>query len=596
MLFVVLEALARRMRSSGEAAQVTPSGNDPGELHGRRSATAVSVKVRAALRARGAPPLSAHDDRAVRRAPFGLSTVARRVAASVAGGAGLALASPPLAWGWVGIPSLALLVASLVRAPARTALALGGASGAVYMGVLTWWLQQSRGTGPWIGLVLVQSGWLALAGVLTAVVTRLVLWPPYVAAVWSVAESLRASEPFGGFPWGRLGHTALDGPWEGLLPYLGVGVTGVALVSVAATVVWLADGVQCLSTLALRGVVLLGLIGLTLLPLTFPYKTPTAGVASVGIVQGGVPGAGNDVARFAERITDDHRRESETLAAAIADGSVPVPDLVVWPESSVTRDPGAAPDVEQAIQRSVDALGVPLLVGQISETDDPRFVRNQGVVRWPDEVTGLRAAAVYTKRHPVPFGEYIPFRSVLASLSPQLTQVPRDMLPGAGREPLRVGNLRIADAICFDVAYDDALEPQIARGATVAVVQTSNAPFFGTDQLAQQFAITRVKALTTGRSVVVASVNGISGAIGADGTVLTELPVGPSASTVVEVPLRAGLTPAIRWHTWLDATTFGVGGLGLAHTMAAMAASSRRGRLLLRWMRARRVDTAEAVS
>ena len=78
----------------------------------------------------------------------------------------------------------------------------------------------------------------------------------------------------------------------------------------------------------------------------------------------------------------------------------------------------------------------------------------------------------------------------------------------------------MADAICFDVAYDDGIGGQVARGAELVTVQTSNAMFSRTGQLAQQFEISRLRALETGRWVVVAAINGISGVVRPDGTVV----------------------------------------------------------------------------
>jgi apolipoprotein N-acyltransferase len=153
----------------------------------------------------------------------------------------------------------------------------------------------------------------------------------------------------------------------------------------------------------------------------------------------------------------------------------------------------------------------------------------------------------------VPFGEYLPFRSVFGGLSDQFDQIPRDMLPGTSTQPLTIAGISVADAICFDVAYDDVIEPQVRRGASLVVVQTSNASFFGTDQLAQQFTITRARALTTGRTLLVSSLNGITAAIDADGTVIRRAPMGVTTAMVVSAPLRNGLTPAVRWQTWLEA-------------------------------------------
>ena len=101
--------------------------------------------------------------------------------------------------------------------------------------------------------------------------------------------------------------------------------------------------------------------------------------------------------------------------------------------------------------------------------------------------------------------------------------VPRDMARGTSLEPIRIGDVRVADAICFDVAYDEGIAGQVARGAELVVVQTSNAMFSRTAQLDQQFEISRLRALETGRWVVVAAINGISGVVRPDGTVVASV-------------------------------------------------------------------------
>jgi hypothetical protein len=138
-------------------------------------------------------------------------------------------------------------------------------------------------------------------------------------------------------------------------------------------------------------------------------------------------------------------------------------------------------------------------------------VLNQGIVWNPQ--TG--AADRYTKWHPVPFGEYIPMRSVFMRYNffDRLREVSRDMLSGTRTEPLDIAGVKVADAICFDIAYDDGLTAQLRTGAQLLVVQSSQATFIHTDQTDQQFAITRLRAMETGRWVAVATTNGVSGLI-----------------------------------------------------------------------------------
>jgi apolipoprotein N-acyltransferase len=86
----------------------------------------------------------------------------------------------------------------------------------------------------------------------------------------------------------------------------------------------------------------------------------------------------------------------------------------------------------------------------------------------------------------------------------------------------------------------------VAAGGEVLVVQTNNATYGLTGQPEQQLAITRVQAVASGRTALVAATSGISAVIGPDGRTTWRTAEFTSDSTVTVVPLRAGLTPAMR--------------------------------------------------
>jgi apolipoprotein N-acyltransferase len=159
---------------------------------------------------------------------------------------------------------------------------------------------------------------------------------------------------------------------------------------------------------------------------------------------------------------------------------------------------------------------VPTLVGVIVDGPEEGQAQNVGLV-WDPE-TGP-APQRYVKRHLVPFGEYIPLRAQLAPLVSRLDQIARDMVPGEDAGVLEMGSVSVGTMMCFDVAYDDTIADNVRAGAEVLVVQTNNATYYGSDQPEQQWGIERVRAVETGRDVAVASVNGISGFVSADGTV-----------------------------------------------------------------------------
>jgi len=109
-----------------------------------------------------------------------------------------------------------------------------------------------------------------------------------------------------------------------------------------------------------------------------------------------------------------------------------------------------------------------------------------------------------------------------------------------------VGPARIGDVICFEVAYDDIVRDAVTAGGRALVVQTNNATFAGLGQPEQQVAMSRLRAVEHGRTVLVAATSGISVVIAPDGTVVSEIPEGDVGSLVERVPLRDSLTLADR--------------------------------------------------
>ena len=478
-------------------------------------------------------------------------------AAAVLGGLLLATAFDPFGFTIGVIAGPACLMVALQGRTARASILLGFVFGVAFHGVLLVWLAQSIGPAAWVSLVLVQACWFGVLGLFVRLLSGLPGAAVWFAIGWTGIEHARSSWPFGGLPWGRLGIPVLDTPWAGALPYLGVtGVgLGIALAAGMTGAVVLARGRDTRVPLAALGVV----VGVGLVPLAVPLGAPDAGSLTVAVVQGGVPGDGRQLVAHHREVTDNHVEATRELAELVELGGEARPDLVVWPENSTAVDPLTDAVAREGIEDAVASVDVPVLVGAMVDGRTSQNVLNQGIVWTPDGPTAPR----YTKHHPVPFGEYIPFRGRLERLSPRLDEIPRDMLPGTSSAPLDVGGVRVADAICFDVAYDDVLAPQIRRGAQLIVVQTSNASFTGTSQLDQQFAMTRVRAIETGRAVAVASTNGISAIIGPDGSVVEQAALRRTGVLVAPMPLRDALTPAVRWGGATGSVVLVVGLAGL---------------------------------
>jgi apolipoprotein N-acyltransferase len=289
------------------------------------------------------------------------------------------------------------------------------------------------------------------------------------------------------------------------------------------------------------GLIVIGLVGLFVPRPVEGQGTPETAVAAV--IQGGVPSTGLTVADERRQVLERHLAQTLRLAQDVASGEVPQPDVVIWPENAVDIDPYADRAVADELTAAARAVNAPILVGAIIDAPgDPSRIANVGIV-W-DPQTG--PSDMYMKTHPVPFGEYIPFRSLVAPLVGRLDRVPRDMAPGSEPGVLQAGSVLLGDVICFEIAYDEVVHDAVTGGGRVIVVQTNNATFAGLGQPEQQVAMSRLRAVEHGRAVLVAATSGISAVISPDGAVVSEIGEANVGYLVEVVPLRDALTVADR--------------------------------------------------
>jgi apolipoprotein N-acyltransferase len=466
----------------------------------------------------------------------------------------LALTFPPVHAYWLLPLAVAAFFVLTEGLPMRRAWIPGLAFGAAFQFTLLWWLHVV-GTVPWLGLSLTQTVWYAVLGAAVVPLRRLPVAPLWLAAAWVAMESIRCTWPAGGMPWGRLSYAVVDTPVAEALPF--VGATGVSLVLALAGAALASAHRHGTRPRLLPVVVAVGVLAVAGVPALKPYAATPDDRVDVAAVQGDVPGDGTDVLAHYRQITDQHEQETEQLAADVAADRAPQPAFVVWPENSTAIDPFEDQQMRDDIQGALDAVGVPILAGVVVD-GGPKHVLNQGIVY--DPVTG--AGDRYTKWHPVPFGEYIPWRWLFGDRLAQLNAVSRDMVSGTRVDPLDVAGTKVADAICFDVAYDDGIYAQVSRGGQLVVVQTSNAMFIHTDQIDQQFAISRLRAMETHRYVVVAAINGVTGVIAPDGEVVASVPARTQSYVDTRVGLYDVVTPAVRIGPWLGYACTGLVVLG----------------------------------
>jgi apolipoprotein N-acyltransferase len=475
------------------------------------------------------------------------------------------------------------LTALTFRVGPRTAAIVGYLAG---LGLLVPTMSFLRGIGvdAWLVVAAIEALWYALLAVGLAVSSRLAVWPVAVPLVWVAIEWLRDRWPFGGFPWARLAFGQAGGPLLPLAAWGGaplvaavVATLGVVVLVLLRTVLPRLRATEGLTAARAgragwAGGVAAVAAGVACFGAAAAIRVPTAGTSEdgpstvvVAAVQGNVPRLGLDA--FAQRraVTANHVAATEALAARVLAGTSARPTFVVWPENASDQDPYVDPEARALIEQAVASVGVPVLVGAVVNGPDARHVRNTAIVWSPATGPG----ETYVKQHLVPFGEYLPLRSVLTRLVGRFSLIAKDFSPGHRPGVLDIGGVRVADAICFEVADDGVVRSAVAGGGRLLIVQTNNATYErpgddgGSGETAQQLQISRLRAVEHGRAVVVAATSGVSAIIAPDGAVLQRTRVFTQATLEARLPLRDARTLADRLGAWPERVLAVLGALAV---------------------------------
>jgi apolipoprotein N-acyltransferase len=487
------------------------------------------------------------------------------------GGLALAAAFPPAGIWPLAAAGPALLAIALWGRSLRASFCIGLVFGVGFFFPLLAWVLNVAWFA-WVALAAASAVILAVFAVAQRVLLRLPGWPVAVAGWWVALEAFRDRWPWGGFPWGRLAMSQATAPTRGWAAIGGAPLLTFVIALFGGTLAWAVLTVwpgraarAPRRRTALAGLALAAAAGLAVLPAALPLDPvpASAKTAVAAAIQGNVPRARGSLADQLsnyQKVTQNHVTATDKLAQEVTAGKLPAPDLVVWPENSTDIDPTTYPPVYQEIASAAAAIGRPILVGAVLQNP----LRNAGLLWMPG--TGPEPR-YYVKRRLVPFGEYIPFRSIISKIT-SLTQLqPVNYTPGHSNYVFHIGQIRLGDVICYEIGFDDLVRSDIQDGANLLTMQTNDATFERdgqTGETGQQLAMARLRAVEHDRAVIVASTTGYSAIVAPDGRLITSSGTWRQAELEARVPLVTYTTLADRVGPWPEDVV-------IALTLAALA-------------------------
>jgi len=145
----------------------------------------------------------------------------------------------------------------------------------------------------------------------------------------------------------------------------------------------------------------------------------------------------------------------------------------------------------------------------------------------------------YDKIHLVPFGEYVPFKSIFG-FAGGLTKEVGDFSRGTSRAPLDAGGSRLGTFICYESIFPDDIRQFANNGADV-LVNISNDGWYGdSGAYAQHLKQSRMRAVENQRWLLLDTNTGLTASIDPNGRIVTSAP--RKLRTALQVPYALSST------------------------------------------------------
>ena len=462
------------------------------------------------------------------------------------------LSFPPYDFWYLIFPALYLFYYSLLSS--KKSFLSGFIFGCVAYGVILLGIQ-SIGLEAWIPLTF-------LMGLMYGVFSKLFSYLNvksgnnfYVLlAALAVFDLIRAYFPFGGFPWGFPSTVLLTGPidsplfFEVPLTFRNFGPTGSSLLLQSLPLV-IALGVfskrkpkNYLKDYSIFLLIIFTIFISNYVVNDYQHTQLETSELNITIVQGNspCPGAKNRCSNERQKIYDSHLVQTQSLEGNF--------DLVVWPESSTgfNNDPGVHSRVQNDVSTQALRLDSYFLIGGDRPVQKEYF-ENYGIfINREGEIVDQ-----YLKQHPVPFGEYIPFRKYLDWIPP-LALVPRDMIRGDGQKIFMVNDTKISTVISFEGSFQRYIRNSVLDGAELVVILTNQASY-GESGMSDQFILmSRANAISNDRPIVHAAITGKSAFIDHNGKVISKTELFETTTLNEKLEVRQTETPYSKYGNYLN--------------------------------------------
>src|SRR5271167_4992451 len=360
---------------------------------------------------------------------------------------------------------------------------------------------------------------------------------------WTALEWFRTYVP-ASFPWNLLGYTAYRN--LELIQFAEfTGVYGVsALIVFFNAVVYVVisrRGAYRLQTISLSVLtaMMIALVAFGAWRISDLRDAPQSGSFKVAMVQGNIPQSLKWDPKF---LPESYKVYQDETASAAKRGA----DLIVWPEAAAVFL--FEPDDQYPAELANDAayrtalLTLARNIGEPGLFGAPALARQDGRLGFYNRAYLVSAKgevdAHYDKIELVPFGEYVPARSILGYFVNRVVEGFGDLVPGKEQTLFNVKGAQLGILICYESIFADFTRREVNRGADVLVNITNDAWYGESSAPYQVLAMAAMRSVETKVPMVRVANTGISALIEPSGQITNRTPLFKRGTEIVNVSWR----------------------------------------------------------
>ncbi|WP_456296051.1 apolipoprotein N-acyltransferase [Vibrio sp. AK197] len=227
-------------------------------------------------------------------------------------------------------------------------------------------------------------------------------------------------------------------------------------------------------------------------------------------------------------------------------------DIVIWPEAAIPAFEFEVSSFLETLDSAARNNDTALITGVVNRDEDKRFfnsVLTLGMT--PEEPYQYDVGQRYHKHHLLPFGEFVPFESILRPLAPFFNLPMSSFSSGDYIQPNLIAHDRqLAAALCYEIIFNEQVRANVTDDTDFILTLSNDAWFGRSIGPLQHMQIAQMRALELGKPVIRSTNNGLTAVTDYKGRITAKLPQFETGVLKAEVHSTTGQTPYHQLGSW----------------------------------------------